>query len=71
MTMLERAINNREVITYVNGQPTPYNKRSNLYKAIHEEGYTLDDLEAGRISIAIGAHRRNYSDGFKMAIVKN
>lgn len=70
MTMLERAINGREVIAYVDGQPRPYNKNSNLYKAIISHGYKLSDLDS-KIAVAVGAHKRFGADGFKMAIVKN
>ncbi len=68
-TMLDKAINGREVITYVDGLYAPHNKNSNLYKAIIAAGYTPDDI-GGKIAIAIGAHRRHGPDGWKMAIVK-
>lgn len=68
-TMLDRAINGRKVIAYVNGLCAPRNKNSNLYKAIVKSGYTVDDLGV-RISIAIGAHRQHGTEGWKMAIVK-
>ena len=67
--MLKRAIAGRTVIAETSGQIAPWNKNSNLYKAITAAGYTPDDL-GKRISVAIGAHRRNYSDGFELAIVK-
>lgn len=70
MTMLDRAINGREVIAYVSGQIAPYDKRSNLYKSIIAHGYKPEDIDNGIIDIAVGAHGYNYSDGFKMAIVK-
>lgn len=69
ITMLDKAINGRNVIAYVNGLNAPTNKNSNLYKAITKAGYTPDDI-GKTIDIAIGAHRRNGPDGWKMAIVK-
>lgn len=69
MTMLERAINGREVVAYVNGLIAPSTKTSNLYKAIVSNGYTPEDVGT-KIDIAIGAHRRSGADGWKMAIVK-
>lgn len=68
-TLLERAINNREVIAYVDGLYAPQNKNSNLYKAITTAGYTPDDIDT-RISIAVGAHRRRGTEGWKMALLK-
>lgn len=68
-TMLERAINGREVVAYVDGLYAPRNKNSNLYKAITAAGYTPDDIGT-RICIAVGAHRRHGTEGWKMAIVK-
>ena len=67
-TMLEKAINGRKVIAYVNGLYAPTNKNSNLYKAIIAAGYTPDDI-GEKIDVAIGAHRRHGPDGWKMAIV--
>lgn len=69
-TMLEKAINGREVIAYVNGLFTPYNKNSNLYKAIVRAGYTPYDIGKS-IEIAVGAHRQRGTEGWKMAIVKS
>lgn len=69
-TMLDKAIAGRKVLCYVNGLYAPRNKQSNLYKAILKAGYTPDDIGKD-IDVAVGAHRRNYSDGFKMAVVKN
>lgn len=69
-TMLNEAINGREVLAYVDGLDAPYNKQSNLYKAIVKCGYTPDDIGKS-ITVAIGAHRRRGTEGFKMAIVKN
>ena len=68
-TILDRAIAGRKVITYVNGMYSPYNKRSNLYKAINKAGFTLDHLNEGIIDIAIGARRRTRRKGYKMAVV--
>lgn len=68
-TMLDRNIADRKVIAYVSGLYAPYNKNSNLYKAITASGYSPDDIGT-RISIAIGAHRRRGSEGWKMAIVQ-
>lgn len=69
-TLLETAINGREVIAYVNGLFTPYNKNSNLYKAIVRAGYTPYDIGKS-IEIAVGAHRQRGTEGWKMAIVKS
>lgn len=68
-TMLEKAINGRTIIAYVNGLYAPKNKNSNLYKAITATGYTVDDIGT-RIAIAVGAHRRRGTEGWKMAIVE-
>lgn len=68
-TMLDRAINGREVVAYASGLCAPRNKNSNLYQAIVASGHTVDDLGVS-ISIAIGAHRRRGTEGWKMAIVK-
>lgn len=69
MTKLDNAINGRSVISYVNGLISPHNKCSNLYHAITAAGYTPDDL-GNKIDIAVGAHRRYATEGWKMAIVK-
>ena len=68
-TMLDEAINGREVIAYVDGLYAPRNKNSNLYKAIIAAGYTPDDIDV-KIDVAIGAHRQRGTEGWKMAIVK-
>ena len=68
-TMLDEAINSREVIAYVNGLYAPAKKNSNLYKAIISAGYTPEDIGT-KISVAVGAHRRHGTEGWKMAIVK-
>ena len=68
-TMLDRAIAGRKVVAYVDGLNAPRNKNSNLYTAITAAGYTVDDLGT-RISIAVGAHRRRGTEGWKMAIVE-
>ena len=68
-TMLEIAINGREVIAYVDGLYAPRNKNSNLYKSIVSAGYTPEDIGV-KIDIAIGSHRQRGTEGFKMAIVK-
>lgn len=68
-TMLDRAIAWREVISYVNGLYAPKNPRSNLNRAIRAAGYTADDI-GKTIDVAIGAHRRNGPDGWRMAIVR-
>ena len=63
-TMLEIAINGREVIAYVDGLYAPRNKNSNLYKSIVSADIGV------KIDIAIGSHRQRGTEGFKMAIVK-
>jgi hypothetical protein len=68
-TMLDEAVNDRKVIAYVNGLYAPKTKTSNLYRAIIKNGYTPNDI-GKKIDVVIGAHRYNYSDGWKMAIVK-
>lgn len=69
-TMLDRAINGRQVITYVDGLYAPKNQNSNLYKAIIQAGYTPDDI-GHNIDVAIGAHRQRRTQGWKMALVLN
>lgn len=50
---------------FVNGQPSPNNKQSNLYKALEaarKAGYS-------EIDYVVGAHRWTGADGFYMAVV--
>lgn len=68
-TMLDRAVNGRKVIAYVDGLYAPRNKNSKLHKAITAAGYTPDDI-GKQISVAIGAHRQHGTEGWKMAIVE-
>lgn len=67
--MLDKAINGREVIKYVEGLYAPYTKSSNLYHAIIACGYTPNDI-GKKIDIAIGAHRMRGTEVWKMVIVK-
>jgi hypothetical protein len=66
-TMLENAINERQVVSYVDGQYT-VRKGSNLYHAIMLAGYTPADI-GQKIDIAIGARRQYRTMGYHMAIV--
>lgn len=65
--LLEKAISGREVVEYVEGRYV-FSKRSNLYKAIITNGYSLNDIGA-KIEIVVGAKTKNINC-FKMAIVK-
>lgn len=68
-TMLDKAINGRKVLAYVEGQFSPTAKNSNLYKAIICSGYTPDDIGT-KIDIAVGARRQHRTEGYKMAVVE-
>ena len=68
-TLLEDAINGREVLAYVNGKYSLY-PNSKLYKAIKQIGFSIEDIGKS-IDIAIGARREHYTEGYKMAIVLN
>ena len=61
----EKSAAGYKVFCFVNGQPAPDNKQSNLYKALEsakKAGYT-------DIDYVIGAHRWNGADGFYMAVI--
>ena len=54
-----------KVFVKVDGLPAPQTKQSNLYKAMQsaaEAGYK-------EITYITGGHKRNYSDGFHMAVI--
>lgn len=68
MTMLDRAIDGRQVLAYVNGQYSTA-PQSNLSHALRDLGLAWED-EGTKFSIAVGARRRYRTEGVKMAIVK-
>ncbi|QNK41560.1 hypothetical protein [Caproicibacter fermentans] len=56
-----------QVVSYTHGQPAPENKRSNLYAAM--ESAKAQHPEAKEFDYVLGGHRRNYSDGFEIAVI--
>lgn len=54
-----------KVFTTVDGLPAPNTKQSNLYKAMQ----SARDAGYKTVDYIIGGHKRNYSEGFHMAVI--
>lgn len=68
--MLDREIKRKKgkyVLAYVDGLDS-YSHNSNLYREIKRLGLDFKDKRK-RWDVAVGAHKRNWGDGWKMAII--